>query len=125
MEATTASPVASAFERWANGEMSCHYAQPCPDELMNFLVDRIWADLEEMAAVPAANAEELLLKIFPLLLATYEPKKDEPPMLPSHGEGNNGSPGLLAAVIADLRRISPEIAQCLAVPNSLDRARAA
>jgi hypothetical protein len=114
-----ASPeIAAAFKAWFLTEAASHYAEGCPDEVMDRLTDEAVTTLPNaLATLPAASAHDLLLKVFPLLMASYEPHGIEPPLVPFHDYMGNGSKELLSAVTEDLRRLSPEIAEAMAVPH--------
>lgn len=118
----TASPeIAKAFTRWARAELAAHYASPCPDEVMDALVERAGEEVGALSALPAATGTDVALKLFPFILAYYEPKVDDAPMLPvfSSGDGGEHHECLLASALDDLRRISPEAAQAMAAPHRL------
>ena len=110
------SQVSEAFRAWALSELAMHYAQPCPDAVMNQLCDDTSARAEALADLSAATADDLLLKLFPLLLANFEPEGGAPPML-LEPDAANGSSSLVRSVIADLQRICPMIAQLMAAPH--------
>lgn len=121
---SAAPAIEAAFLSWAHSELAGHYANMCPDEVMDHLVNRAWADLDLLGKLPAQSSDDLLLKIFPLLLATYEPKSGDMPMVPTFGE-NNGDPELLKSVVQDLARLSPAIAKMMAAPHFNTERRAA
>lgn len=111
------SEITDIFSDWFMSELASHYASPCPDEVMDHLVDVTWSHAARLAAQPATNAADLLLKVFPLLLASYEPKSGDQPLLPVFGE-SNGSSTLLQSVVDDLHRLCPIIAEAMQAPNT-------
>ena len=114
----TASPeIAAAFKAWCLAELASHYAENCPDEVMDRLTDEAASLALPLASLPAASAHDLLLKVFPLLMASYEPHGASLPLLPHFDYMGNGSKELLEAVTEDLRRLCPEIAEAMAVPH--------
>ena len=114
----SASPeIAAAFKAWFLAEAAAHYAENCPDQVMDRLTDQALALPEALAALPATSAHDLLLKVFPLLMASYGPHGDQPPLVPLYDYMGNGSKELLAAVTEDLRRLCPEVAQAMTVPH--------
>lgn len=72
--------IANAFKRWAMAELACHYAAPCPDAVMDRLTDAQAEALESLQAMPPASADDILLKLYPLLLREFEPRIGEPPL---------------------------------------------
>lgn len=110
------SEIADIFRDWYMSELASHYAEPCPDEVMDHLVDVTVSHAARLAAQPATNAADLLLKAFPLLLASYEPKSGDQPLVPVFGK-SNGSSKLLWSVVDDLRRVCPIIAEAMQAPN--------
>jgi hypothetical protein len=113
-----ASPeIAATFKAWSLAELASHYAEGCPDEVMDRLTGEAMALPKALAALPAASADDLLLKVFPLLMASYEAHGSRPPLLPHYDYMGNGSEELLSAVTEDMRRLCPEIAEAMAVPH--------
>jgi hypothetical protein len=114
----SASPaIEAAFRAWCLAELASHYAQPCPDDVMNYLVNEHCTHGESLAAQPAGNLEDLLLKLYPLLLANFEPQTargDHPLVLSLYG-GGNGDDKLIQSVMADLVRLVPAIAEATAI----------
>ncbi|MFD2500619.1 hypothetical protein ACFSTI_19540 [Rhizorhabdus histidinilytica] len=58
--------VLTAFKHWRTAEAAVHYAQPCPDVVMSGLTRSANQAIRELAAVPAENAADVVLKVFPL-----------------------------------------------------------
>jgi hypothetical protein len=122
LEAMEPAPAASAdiaatFKAWSLAELAAHYAERCPDEVMDRLTGEALRLPEALGKLPAANTHDLLLKVFPLLMARYEPHGDEPPLVPAYEYKGDGSRDLLDAVNDDLRRLVPEIAEAMAAPH--------
>lgn len=114
---TTLSPVAVLFRKWTLAEMAMRYAQPCPDEVMDNLNEMV-SDIErQLAAAPAQSAEDVLYKLFPLVLANFESAAFAHPMVPAMSGGSNGLPVLLDSVVGELRDYAPGIAEAMALPN--------
>ena len=105
----SASPaVAMAFDAWMLAALAVNYAKPCPDDLMNALVDQEYAAMARLATAPAATCDDLVLKLFPVLLAEFEPNGGDHPLVPlaQGGSGGVGDQGL-ATILSDLVRLSP------------------
>lgn len=111
--------IADAFRGWKFAELASHYAQPCPDEVMNKLVDDTYDRLGHLASLPAVSADDLLLKLFPIVLAYFEPKVDDPPLLPVFDQGEGERDGLCQSIIEDFCRLSPDVARAMAAPHRL------
>ena len=65
---------------------------------MDQLVDRAGGLLGQLAALPAATADDLLLKMFPFFLELFEPKNGDAPMLPTFDDTGNVRHSLFEAV---------------------------
>lgn len=120
---TACPPISKAFTVWAFAELAVHYAQPCPDDVMDQLVNVADDRLGVLAAMPANSADDIILKLFPLIIDYFEPKAGDPPMRPAFDEGENASTAdrLVQSIVADLSRLSPEISRAMAAPYRLDQ----
>ena len=120
----TASPrMLACFADWQRAYLTAHYAAPCPDHLMNALVEQSTDRERALAECPATNADDLLLKLFPIILAEFEQARGDAPLMPKF-EGVGcliGKPAdeRFRSVVADLLKISPCIAAASAAPYSL------
>ena len=71
----SASPeVAARFDDWRRAYLVAHYAAPCPETVMNALVEEEYERKGRLSDQPAANADDMLLKLFPIILAEFEPR---------------------------------------------------
>jgi hypothetical protein len=115
----TASPqMLAAFEAWKLAELASHYAAPCPDEVMEHLVELAGTAFDALQAAPAANADDMLLKLFPLVIRDMEPAKGEPPMRPMASRSYSYPDAFYARLIADLGTVSPHLRAAIASPAS-------
>lgn len=77
----TATPeIQSAFKRWAMAELACHYAAPCPDEVMDGLTGAVSDAFDALQGMPPTSGDDMLLKLYPLLLREFEPGAGDPPL---------------------------------------------
>lgn len=108
----------AAFEAWKLAELASHYTSPCPDEVMDALVEQAGEKLEALHAAPVQSADDLLLKLFPSLVALFEPPAGAAPLCPAVGEyhGSYIADGH-AAMMRDIGRLIPALAEAMAVPH--------
>lgn len=109
--------VEELFFRWARCELASHYAQPCPDSVMDQLGDATSACLEQLAATPATSMSDVALKLFPMVLYEYEPAIGDQPLIPNPESGRHIDHGMIASVLADFGQHAPEIALLLNSPH--------
>ena len=115
---TQLSAVAAAFAAWMHAEAASHYASGCPDEVMSALVDTTGDRVRAIAALPSADTEDALLKAFMLLVIEFEPRRGDPPLTPKLPEPASAWPeAILPGLLADLARLSPPIAEALAMKH--------
>ena len=114
--------ISARFCEWRASELAAHYASPCPDDVMNQLICQVEDAADRLAEHPATNIDELLVKLFPLVLANFRPAgHGAHPMVPASGDAN-GSDVLFESVLEDLKRLSPPIIlETMAVPNPYDQ----
>lgn len=117
-------PVAHNFAVWARAELAAHYAAPCPDHIMVGLVDHADEAQKALCAAPALTCEHLVLKLFPIFLAVFEPKQDDHPLVPVFDEGYSADGADFAAIMADFERLVPAIRDAMS-PANWTRERAA
>lgn len=112
--------MAKAFKAWQMAELATHYAIPCPDSVMDALVNDASDRLDALNRTPPATADDLVLKLFPLLLWVFEPKPGDPPLYPMITEavGTNIVDGY-RAMIRDIGRVSPLVAMAMQAPHRL------
>jgi hypothetical protein len=115
--------VEELFFRWARCEIASHYAQPCPDEVMDQLVGDTSVCMEQLAATPAESLADVALKMLPPLLYEYEPKAGDPPLIPNPESASSDDRGLIASILADLGQHAPEVALLLNTPHYSARRR--
>lgn len=106
-----------AFCQWKLAELASHFAAPCPDAVMDELTEMTFHRLEPLAEAVSVSAEDILLKVFPLLLAKYEPPLGAPPLVPHFDRGPAEHQMLLESAIEDMRKLCPAIASALDVPH--------
>lgn len=113
----TASPeMLAAFEAWKLAELASHYAAPCPDEVMNHLVDLAGDAFDALQAAPAETADDMLLKLFPLVIRDMEPRKGQPPMRPMASRSYSYPDAFYDRLIADLGAVSAPLRAAMASP---------
>jgi hypothetical protein len=110
----------AAFEAWKMSELAAHYAAPCPDDLMEYLVDAESSAFDALQAAPVASADDMLLKLFPLLLRDMEPASGEPPFRPSLSRSYTYDAPFYERLIADLGTTSPALRAAMAEPCRAD-----
>jgi hypothetical protein len=110
-------PIATLFAAWAHSELAAHYAQPCPDALMDHLTNRISLTKEALASAPARVPGDIALKMFPVILYEYEPKIGEAPLVPNPESAHSIDEGLIASILADIRQFFPEVAALIDTPH--------
>lgn len=114
----TASPeILAAFEAWKVAELAAHYAAPCPDEVMNALVERIGDAFDVLQALPPTSADDMLLKLFPFIIRDFEPSKGRPPLRPEQSRAYTYSDDFISRLIAQLAAASPAIGAAMAEPH--------
>ncbi|MBB3347344.1 hypothetical protein [Sphingomonas sp. BK069] len=114
----SASPaVAAAFQDWKLAEVAVHYACPCPDVIMDQLTDRAGVLFERLQALTPANADDMLLQVYPILVREFEPKRGEPPLLLSMSSLNNYEPAFVDRLNRQLASVCPAIAEAMSVPH--------
>jgi hypothetical protein len=117
----TAEPVspeiAAAFEKWKLSELAAHYAAPCPDEVMNCLAAWTGETFEALSALEPQSADDMLLKLFPVLLREFEPKVGEPMLKLSQSNSYVYHDVFITRVNQDLARLSPTLAKAMAEPD--------
>lgn len=113
----TASPqTLAAFETWKLAELAAHYAAPCPDEVMDHLVGLAGDAFDALQAAPAANADDMLLKLFPLVIRDMEPLRGEPPMRPMASRSYSYPDAFYDRLIADLGSVSIQLRSAIESP---------
>ncbi len=101
----TASPeIVAAFNAWSVAELAAHFAAPCPNEVMDYLTDAAGERYQALAALPAANADDCLLKIMPLVLAEWPAAPGAAPLVPQ-----------IPHLVTELRRCSPELDEVMKI----------
>lgn len=114
----TASPqTLAAFEAWKLAELASHYAVPCPDDVMEHLTGLASDAFDALQVAPAANADDMLLKLFPLLLRDMEPLTGEPPMRPAASRSYNYPPAFYERLTADLGLVSLQLRAAIETPH--------
>lgn len=121
MTAMKPSPaVLAAFMRWRRAEAAAHYSQPSPDEVMDAFTDEASRAIQDLAAVPADNAADVLLKLLPLALIQCEQPIGQPPFVPvvqAPNGPNDEDSALWRGIIADLAIVSPVLAETMSLPR--------
>lgn len=114
----SASPeIAAAFEAWKLAELASHYAAPCPDEVMTSLVNIESDAFDALQAMPPANADDMLLKLFPILVREFEPQMGEPPLRLSQSRAYNYDAAFIASLNAQIGTANPVLAAAIAEPH--------
>jgi hypothetical protein len=114
---SAASATQAAFVRWRDAELAAHYAAPCPDEVMNQLVDIESESFDALQALPVTTPEDMLLKLFPILLREMEPAANEHPLKPGESRAYGYDRMFYERLTADLREASPAIRAAIDAPN--------
>lgn len=113
----TASPqTLAAFESWKLAELASHYAAPCPDEVMGHLVELAGDAFDALQAAPAENADDMLLKLFPIVIRDMEPGRGQPPMRPMGSRSYSYPDAFYERLIADLGSVSTPLRAAIASP---------
>ncbi|WP_335308995.1 hypothetical protein [Sphingomonas phyllosphaerae] len=107
----------AAFQAWKLAELAMHYASPCPDEIMDHLVQQTYVTFDALQATPAENADDVLLKLYPIMLREFEPKKGEPPLRLSGSSSYEYDEAFRDRLNADLCGVSAQIAAAAAEVN--------
>ncbi|TCP36530.1 hypothetical protein [Sphingomonas sp. BK235] len=114
----SASPaVAAAFQDWKLAEVAVHYSCPCPDEIMDQLTDRAGVLYEHLQALTPANADDVVLQLYPILVREFEPKRGEPPLLLSTSSTHNYEPVFITRLCRQIAAVCPAIADAMSVPH--------
>lgn len=109
--------IAAAFEKWKLAELACRYAEPCPDAVMDSLV-KIQSDaFDALQTLQPKNGEDMLLKLFPVLLREFEPKSGERPLCPAESRSYNYDDAFYVQLREDLARVSPVLREAIAEPH--------
>ena len=111
----------AAFETWKLAELAAHYAAPCPEEVMNDLVDRAGEKFDALMAMPVASANDLILKLFPLLLRDMEPRAGDPPLRPVASKSYAYEDAFYARLVADLAAVSTHLSDAIETPHKYAR----
>lgn len=112
----------AAFDRWRLAVAASHFATPCPDEIMDQLVSLEGDACGALLQLQPQSADELLLKLFPLLLQDNEPRRGEPPLKPQMTNDDTViTHAVFDDVIRDLQRLSPSIAAAIGIPHRHSR----
>lgn len=122
----TASPqTLAAFEAWKLAELASHYAAPCPDEVMDHLVGLAGDAFDALQAAPVENADDMLLKLFPIVIRDMEPSRGQPPMRPMESRSYGYDDAFYERLIADLGSVSPHLGAAIASPAGASAGSAA
>ena len=117
---TASPPIVERFEAWRVSMLACHFAEPCPDEVMDELCDREVERMRELLAVPATCAGDLLLKLFPLAMNEVTGRVNGQPFALAV-ERRPGThyieDDVWEALVRDLPVFSVEIAAAMASPS--------
>jgi hypothetical protein len=112
----SASPeVLVAFENWKCSELAARYAEPCPQEVMEHLVDAESQLFDDLMDLPAANADDMLLKLYPVMLREFEPKRDAPPLRLGESRSYGYDTSFYEQLIEHLGAVSSPIAAASSV----------
>lgn len=109
--------IVAAFQNWKLAELAAMYAAPCPGEVMDQLVQIEGGFFEALQALPVTSPDDMLLKLFPILIREFEPKAGEHPLRPSSSNMYNYDADFLARLIADLGNASPILRSAMEVEN--------
>ena len=106
-----------AFEAWKLAELACHYAELCPDAVMDNLVSIQSEAFAALQALPPNTGDDMLLKLFAVLVREFEPKTGEPPLRPSESRNYSYDPALLDRLRDQLGHVSPILRDAMAEPH--------
>jgi hypothetical protein len=107
----TVSPqILAAFDNWKCSELATLYASPCPEDLMQHLADAESQAFDDLMALPAANADDMLLKLYPIMLREMEPRADDPPLRLGESRSYTYDASFYAQLIEHLGSVSGPIA---------------
>lgn len=115
---TASAQTLAAFEAWKLAELASHYAAPCPDEVMDHLVEQAGNAFDALQAAPASSADDVLLKLFPLIIRDMEPLKGQPPMRPMASRSYSYPDAFYDRLIGDLGSVSAPLRAAIASPVS-------
>ena len=109
--------IARAFEAWKLAELACHYAEPCPDEVMDNLVSIQSEAFKALQALEPGNGDDMLFKLFPVLMREFEPKMGDGPFWPTESSSYDYGDSFFAQLRQDLGRVSPTLGAAIAEPH--------
>lgn len=123
----SASPaVLAAFREWKLAELATHYATPCPDALMDSLTDKENEAFHALQSITPTSADDMVLKLFPLILRDMEPKTGQPPLRPSQSRSYCYDDAFIERLCDQLGIVSSELREAIAEPHqSMMRGEAA
>jgi hypothetical protein len=114
---TASSEITHAFLAWKHAELACYYAEPCPDAVMDSLVTIQSDAFAALQALKPQSCDDMLLKLFPVLVREFEPKTNEPPLRPSESSNYEYGEAFYARFHQDLAQMSPLIRDAMAEPR--------
>lgn len=109
--------IAAAFEKWKLAELACRYAEPCPDAVMASLVNIQSEAFDVLQTLQPKSGDDMLLKLFPVLLREFEPKGAERPLCPGESRSYNYGDAFYVQLREDLARVSPVLQEAIAEPH--------
>lgn len=112
--------IRAAFEAWKAAEIAAYYAAPCSDEHMEQMVDVAGRAFDALQACPVLTADDMLLKLFPLLIRDMEPPTGKPPMRPTDSRSYSYPPSFYERLVADLAAVAPQIGDAMGHPCRSD-----
>lgn len=115
---TASAPMVVAFDAWKLAELAMHYAAPCPDAVMDHLNEHAGAAFSALQAMPPENADDMLLKLYAVMLREFEPRRGEPPMRLSTSRSYEYDEAFYERLNADFASVSGEIASAAAAAVS-------
>lgn len=109
--------VLAAFIAWRNAELAEVRNSPCSDKHMSSLVDATSAATEALAAVPATNADDLVLKILPLAVGFLGRRARQSPFaLEVDSDDETDDAIIWRGLVRDLPNVSAEVRAAMAMP---------
>ncbi|MFV0623760.1 hypothetical protein ACBY01_07095 [Sphingomonas sp. ac-8] len=118
---TISAAIAERFDAWRLAQLACHYAQPCPDEVMSALVASEGKMFGRLVNTPSLTADDLVLKLLPLALIEHGGMIGNPPLAPVV-ERDPGTQyqedDIWESLIRDMAAVSPTLAAAMAPPPS-------
>lgn len=106
----------TAFEAWKVAELAAYYASPCPDEVMNALCSISSVAFDRLQETPVTSADDMLLKMFPLMLREFEPMRGQAPLRPVQSTSYNYDRAFVDRLCDELAKLSPALADAIAQP---------